>query len=127
MQNAAMGTQSGPYNWLASYTVPFTQQKVYNCIERQEPFTWKELKILYRSYFYRGKIPSGTREKDPVIMIHIIVSCEAQGISHEKLLQKIEAHSKWNEFTRMLLKSISEGMKDNAKGKKETQDQSNSS
>lgn len=73
-------------------------------------FTWEEIQVLYITYATCGYLPTDKREvtstRGKIDMLRFIMLCEAKYVDYERLIEKVESYSKWNEFTRTLLKSI---------------------
>lgn len=95
---------------LPHYYLPFTHQKVYYNTERRDAFTWEEMKILYKTYSRCGYLPTNklnkATTKEKIAMLNFIMLCESNFVDFEKLIEKVESYSKWNKFTRKLLKCI---------------------
>jgi len=105
MMNGTLGKPFNPHKWPA-----FDIETVYNS-SSEETFNWDEIRTLYETYFIYKRLPINidiyTSDEDKVVALHFAMACEARLIDWKKLIKKIERYSKWNEFTRMLLKSMS--------------------
>lgn len=95
----------------------FSQPVVYNLNTPPEPFSREEIRIIYKTYFASGIIPIIGRlksanigddmSKEQYAVLYLALQCNNCSVDSDKLLDKIERYSKWNEFIQMLCNSMS--------------------